>query len=62
MAKTLRRSRRATKKGVSDYNVGDIVEVSPFGCDLRCIRQSTRNDDFKTNSAVIKNSVITNLD
>mmetsp|Transcript_19413 Transcript_19413/g.40869 ORF Transcript_19413/g.40869 Transcript_19413/m.40869 type:complete len:266 (+) Transcript_19413:167-964(+) len=27
MAKTLRRSRRATKKGVSDYNVGDIVEI-----------------------------------
>ena len=28
MAISLRRSRRATKKGVSDYNVGDIVEVS----------------------------------
>ena len=27
MAISLRRSRRATKKGVSDYNVGDIVEV-----------------------------------
>jgi hypothetical protein len=30
MAISLRRSRRATKKGVSDYNVGDIVEVSDF--------------------------------
>eukprot|EP00536_Pseudo-nitzschia_multiseries_P000371 jgi/Psemu1/321562/estExt_fgenesh1_pg.C_50020 len=27
MAISLRRSRRATKKGVSDYNVGDIVEI-----------------------------------
>jgi len=32
MAISLRRSRRATKKGVSDYNVGDIVEVSDFDC------------------------------
>lgn len=30
MAISLRRSRRATKKGVSDYNVGDEVEVSDF--------------------------------
>lgn len=30
MAISLRRSRRATKKGVSEYNVGDIVEVSDF--------------------------------
>jgi len=27
MAISLRRSRRSTKKGVSDYNVGDIVEI-----------------------------------
>jgi len=27
MAISLRRSRRATKKGVSEYNVGDIVEI-----------------------------------
>lgn len=31
MAISLRRSRRATKKGVSEYNVGDIVEVRDFG-------------------------------
>ena len=30
MAISLRRSRRAPKKGVSDFNVGDIVEVSDF--------------------------------
>lgn len=28
MSTSLRRSRRATKKDVSEYNVGDIVEVS----------------------------------
>lgn len=33
MAISLRRSRRATKKGVSEYNVGDIVEVSDLGSD-----------------------------
>ena len=42
MAISLRRSRRATKKGLSDYNVGDIVEVSDFGfglfdIDLDCL-------------------------
>ena len=36
MAISLRRSRRSTKKGVSDYNVGDIVEVSGF-CFIRSI-------------------------
>lgn len=30
MTISLRRSRRAPKKGVSDFNVGDIVEVSDF--------------------------------
>jgi hypothetical protein len=28
MAFSLRRSRRATKKGISEFNQGDIVEVS----------------------------------
>lgn len=28
MTRSLRRSRRSTKKGISEYNEGDIVEVS----------------------------------
>ncbi len=50
MAISLRRSRRATKKGLSEYNVGDIVEVRDFGfgsfdtgLDLSYFRSGVKN-------------------
>ncbi len=54
MAISLRRSRRATKKGVSDYNVGDIVEVSDLGSD--------RSIDIDLDFLLFRYAVEINLD